>query len=291
MSLVTSLHTNAPSRRTVRRAVAGTVAVLAILALGAAGAARAQSAHAAHATPTHDAAPAAARGNEALHMLMTPTRPIAPGDSARAAAIAATLRASIAKYADTTAAVADGYRMFAPQIKNQRVYHFTRGWNAVQEAFRFDPAKPTSLLYTKGADGALHLVGGMYTAPKRWSADKLDQRIPLSIAHWHKHVNWCIPPRGQRTRWLERANGAPVFGPESPIATKAACDAVGGNFLADPLGWMVHANVMTSTDPAVIWGDDHAGHDMEDGMKHDMHDGMKHDGHDGMMMGGDSGGR
>jgi hypothetical protein len=173
--------------------------------------------------------------------------------------------------------------MFAPQIKNQRVYHFTRGWNAVQEAFRFDPAKPTSLLYAKGADGALHLVGGMYTAPKRWGADKLDERIPLSVAHWHKHVNWCVPPRGQRARWLERANGAPVFGPASPIATKAACDAVGGTFYADPLGWMVHANVMTSSDPAVIWGDDHAGHD--------MHDGMTHGEHDGMMMGGDASGR
>jgi len=213
-------------------------------------------------------------------MLMTPTRPVAQGDSARAAAIAATLRASIAKYADTTAAVADGYRMFAPQIKNQRVYHFTRGWNAVQEAFRFDPAKPTSLLYARGSDGTLHLIGGMYTAPKRWSADKLDERIPLSVARWHKHVNWCIPPRGQRARWLERANGAPVFGPESPIATKAACDAVGGTFYADPLGWMVHANVMTSSDPAVIWGDEHAGHD--------MHDGMTHGEHDGMMMEGDA---
>jgi len=179
--------------------------------------------------------------------------------------------------------VADGYRMFAPQIKNQRVYHFTRGWNAVQEAFRFDPAKPTSLLYARGSDGTLHLIGGMYTAPKRWSADKLDERIPLSVARWHKHVNWCIPPRGQRARWLERANGAPVFGPESPIATKAACDAVGGTFYADPLGWMVHANVMTSSDPALIWGDDHAGHD--------MHDGMTHGEHDGMMMGGDASGR
>jgi hypothetical protein len=281
MSFVTSLHTNAPSRRTVRRAALVSVVALSTVTLVAIRVARAQSAHAGHSTATHDAL--GGGGNEALHMLMTPTRPVAQGDSARAAAIAATLRTSIAKYADTTAAVADGYRMFAPQIKNQRVYHFTRGWNAVQEAFRFDPAKPTSLLYARGSDGTLHLIGGMYTAPKRWSADKLDERIPLSVARWHKHVNWCIPPRGQRARWLERANGAPVFGPESPIATKAACDAVGGIFYADPLGWMVHANVMTSSDPALIWGDDHAGHD--------MHDGMTHGEHDGMMMGGDASGR
>ena len=269
MPLVIPLHTNAPGRRTVRRAALASVVALGSLGLLATGVARAQGAHAEHGAATHAAA---ANGNEALHMLMRPTRSIAPGDSARAAAIAATLRASIAKYADTTAAVADGYRMFAPQIKNQRVYHFTRSWNAVQAAFRFDPAKPTSLLYTRGADGALHLTGGMYTAPKRWSADKLDQRIPLSVARWHKHVNWCVPAHGQEARWLERANGQPVFGPESPIATKPACDAVGGVFHPSLLGWMVHANVMTSTDPTAIWGDEHAGHDMHEGMKQDAHE-------------------
>jgi hypothetical protein len=278
MSLVTSHVTNAPAGRTVRRAVLASLSTLALAALGVAHAQTARqpsrSSGSRSLTPLNG-------GNEALHMLMTPKRPVAAGDSARAAAVAATLRASIARYADTSAAVADGYRMFAPQIKNQRVYHFTRGWNAVQEAFRFDPAKPTSLLYSKGADGTLHLIGGMYTAPKRFDVDKLDERIPLSIASWHKHVNWCVPPRGQTTRWLERANGAPVFGPESPIATKAACDSVGGMFYASPLGWMVHANVMESSDPATIWGDDHAGHDMHDGMKHDMHEGM--------MMGGDGG--
>jgi len=279
MSIVTSLLTNAPARRSVRRAALASLVALPILGAAALHVARAQSSHEAHADG--EVARVGTAGNEALHMVMTPKRPVSAGDSARAAGVAATLRESIAKYVDTAAAVADGYRMFAPQIKNQRVYHFTRGWNAVQEAFRFDPAKPTSLLYTKGPDGSLHLVGGMYTAPKRFDVAKLDERIPLSIAQWHKHVKWCVPPRGQGARWLERANGAPVFGPESPIATKADCDAVGGTFYADPLGWMVHANVMTSSDPAVIWGDHHAGHD--------MHDGMKHEEHEGMMMGGDGG--
>jgi hypothetical protein len=279
MSIVTSLLTNAPARRSVRRRALASFVALSILGAAAPRAAHAQGSHEAHADG--DVARVGAAGNEALHMVMTPKRPVSAGDSARAATVATTLRASIAKYADTATAVADGYRMFAPQIKNQRVYHFTRGWNAVQEAFRFDPAKPTSLLYTKGVDGSLHLVGAMYTAPKRFDPAKLDERIPLSIAQWHKHVKWCVPPRGQGARWLERANGAPVFGPESPVATKADCDAVGGTFYADPLGWMVHANVMTSSDAAVIWGDHHAGHD--------MHDGMKHEEHEGMMMGGDGG--
>ena len=254
--------TNAPRGRSVRRAVLLSLLALPVLVVASRGIARAQTVHGA------DHEPAMATDGSALHMEMTPVRPLAPGDSARAAAVAAELRSAIAKYRDTTTAVADGYRMFAPQIKNQKVYHFTRGWSAVQEAFRFDPAKPSSLLYTKGPDGAFVLVGGMYTAPKRFSLDKLDERIPLSVARWHKHVNWCVPPRGQGTRWLERTNGQPVFGPESPIATKQACDAVGGVFHQSLLGWMVHANVMTSNDPAVIWGDEHAGHDMHDGMKH-----------------------
>ena len=263
--------TNAPRGRSVRRTALLALVTLPALVVGSRGVARAQTAHA------HGGDAASATDAAALHMVMTPLRAPAPGDSARAAAVAAELRRAILPYADTAAAVADGYRMFAPQIKNQRVYHFTRGWNAVQEAFRFDPAKPTSLLYTKRPDGRLALVGGMYTAPKRFDLEKLDERIPLSVARWHKHVNWCVPGRGQRERWLERANGQPVFGPESPIATRKACDAVGGVFFESPLGWMVHANVMTSGDPAAIWGDEHAGHDMHDGMKGDVHDGMQHD--------------
>jgi hypothetical protein len=262
--------TNAPRGRTGRRAALLALFALPVLAVASRGGARAQTADAGDGS-------AMARDASALHMEMTPRRPASTRDSIRAAAVAAELRQAIMKYRDTATAVADGYRMFAPQIKNQKVYHFTRGWSAVQAAFRFDPSKPTSLLYAKGADGVFILVGGMYTAPKRFDLDKLDERVPLSVARWHKHVNWCVPPRGQAARWLERANGQPVFGPESPIASRKACDAVGGVFYESPLGWMVHANVMTSNDPAAIWGDDHAGHDMHDGMKGDMHDGMGHD--------------
>jgi len=225
----------------------------------------AREAHASHGSPAPD--------NARLHMEMTPFRALAPDDSARAASVTATLRASLAKYADTTAVVADGYKMFAPEMKQQKVYHFTSSWHAVKEAFRFDPAAPTSLLYHKAPDGRFVLIGAMYTAPKRFGVDRLDARVPTSIARWHKHVNWCIPPTGARERWLERRDGQAVFGPESPIATKAACDAVGGVFHESVFGWMVHANVMAGDDPAVVWGDEHAAHDMHEGMK--MGDGIR----------------
>lgn len=189
-----------------------------------------------------------------LHMRMTPTRSPTHDDSTRARKLAAEIRAAIARYADTSAAVADGYRMFLPGVKQQRIYHFTSRRNAVAESFRFDPTKPTSLLYERRA-GGLHLVGAMYTMPRRASMDRLDERIPLSIGRWHQHVNWCLPRLGEMSRWTERRDGKPLFGPESPIATKSACDAVGGRFHDVLFGWMIHANVFAGDDLATIFGE------------------------------------
>jgi hypothetical protein len=196
-------------------------------------------------------------GNEALHLVMSPARTPTHADSARALALVQQLRASLAKYGDTAAAVADGFRLFAPQVKQQHVYHFTNYRNAFLAAFRFDPAKPTSILYTRDASGQMHLVGAMYTAPKRISLEALDGRVPLSIARWHKHVNWCIPARGENSRWTETKDGVPVFGPESPIATQSACDAVGGRFYESPFGWMVHANVFAGDSLSTIFAHEH----------------------------------
>jgi hypothetical protein len=97
----------------------------------------------------------------------------------------------------------------------------------------------------------------MYTAPARLGDDELDQRIPLSVARWHEHVNWCIPPRGAIERWRDSTAGRPVFGPQSPIATADGCAAVGGRFLPRIFGWMVHVNAFASDDPRVIWAVHH----------------------------------
>ena len=192
-----------------------------------------------------------------LHMEVTPLRKATSADSARALKVAKELRASIAKYADTAAAARDGYRMFAPTLKTQKTFHFTKKSHAFKEAFRFDPAKPTSLLYEKDSIGRLKLVGAMYTMPKRASAAKLDERLPLSIAQWHKHVNWCVPGKKNQERWLEKKNGLPVFGPESAIATKAECEKAGGEFKENIFGWMVHANVFAGENLGAIFGHHH----------------------------------
>lgn len=215
------------------------------------------------------ALPPALGDHGALHMEMSPVRAGTAADSLKAARIATEVRVAIEKYRDTSVAVADGYKLFLPELKSQKVYHFTNNWLALQEAFRFDPTKPTSILYTKDSSGHFTLVGVMFTAPKRFGFDKLDARVPLSIARWHKHVNWCVPAKGDAERWLERKNGEPLFGPESATATKKACDALHGVFHENVFGWMLHANVNAGDSPAKIWGDEHAARDMHSGMKMD----------------------
>lgn len=187
------------------------------------------------------------------HMRMTPLRRGTHADSVRAAELVAEMREDLAKYKDVRVALADGFREFLPNIP-QPTYHFTNYQWAIAEAFRFDPAKPTSLLYRKNADGSFTLTGVMYATRQAAPEEELDSRIPLSIARWHQHVNWCMPKRGEQARWSEMRDGKPVFGPASPIATYQACQAVGGEFHPNLFGWMVHANVFESDDPAVIWG-------------------------------------
>jgi hypothetical protein len=192
----------------------------------------------------------------AAHMEMTKLSAKNTADSIRAAKLVIELRASIAKYTHVNLAIADGFRQFAPQIKNQHVYHFTNYSWALENAFRFNPEKPTSLLYKKDAAGSFVLIGAMYTAPRRFTESQLDERVPLSVAQWHKHVNWCLPPKGNPSLWQMKKNDRPVFGPLG-VSTEKECEAAGGKFEPEVFGWMVHANVFASDDPRVIWHDDH----------------------------------
>ncbi len=187
------------------------------------------------------------------HMTLTPLRPRSPADSIRTAQLVAQIRTALARYRDVRVAEADGFRKFLPSVK-QPIYHFTSWRWALRAGRRFDSTRPTSLLYREGPGGTLVLAGAMYTAPARTSLDALDQRIPLSVARWHEHVNWCLPPRGQRERWRETRDGKPLFGPKSPIATAEACNAAGGRFVPRLFGWMVHVMAFESDDPNVIWG-------------------------------------
>jgi hypothetical protein len=204
------------------------------------------------AAAVHEAMSGPMKAAHAAHILLTPRRATTPDDSVRAARVLAALERGIAKYADVRAAEADGYRQFLPSVP-QRVYHFTSRRRSVGEAFAFDPARPSSLLYEKTPDGRFTLVGAMYHAPRRLSLDQLDERVPLSVARWHRHVNLCVPRRGEAARWRETRDGVPRFGPLGRIATRAECEAADGRFIENLFGWMLHVNPFAA-DPAEVWG-------------------------------------
>jgi hypothetical protein len=204
------------------------------------------------------------------HMYLTPARPAQPGDQSKADAIVAAAKTAMAPYQDYHQAEADGYQIFLPNVP-QPLYHFTnykQGWAA---RTGFDPLKPTSLLYQKTADGGYKLIGAMYTDRVDAPEDELNDRIPLSIAHWHQHVNFCKAPAGQASAYF---GPNAKFGLMGSISTREACEAAGGKFLPHVFGWMVHVYPY-ETDPKDIWStsDDHAsGHD---NMSHSAMPGMK----------------
>ncbi len=215
------------------------------------------------------AKPMAGMAHMVGHMFMTNLRPQQPGDQQRADAIVADAKTAMAPYEDYRKALADGYEIFLPDIP-QPQYHFTKAEYGLAARTHFDPLKPTSLLYKKTADGGYKLVGAMYTDRKDAGEDELNERIPLSVARWHQHTNFCKAPAGQK---------AAYFGPDAKfgllgsITTKEACEAAGGEFHPVIFGWMVHVYPY-ETDPKRVWStdDDDDGHD---NMDHSAMPGMK----------------
>ncbi|MGA2047854.1 MAG: hypothetical protein ABSG96_09175 [Terracidiphilus sp.] len=203
------------------------------------------------------------------HMYLTSLRPLKTGDKEKADGIVAAAKTAMAPYHDYRKALADGYEIFLPNIP-QPQYHFTNYQSGHEAATHFDPLKPTSLLYTKTADGGYKLVGAMYTDRVDANEDELNDRIPLSIARWHQHTNFCKAPPDRKAEYF----GADAkFGLMGSITTREACEAAGGEFHPHIFGWMVHVYPY-ETDPRKIWStdDDDHGHD---NMDHSMMPGMK----------------
>jgi len=192
------------------------------------------------------------------HMKMTTLRELQPGDQEKADQVVDAARKAAEKYADYRAAVGDGYKIFLPNLP-QKQYHFTNYRYAFEAAFNFNAEHPTSLLYEKHGDD-YKLIGVMYTAPKNANWNELDQRIPLSIAQWHAHVNMCLPPSDRKNEaWGQNSK----FGLAGSITTKADCDAAGGKFMPQIFGWMVHVYPLEQT-PADMWSVERQAHDHMD---------------------------
>jgi hypothetical protein len=169
------------------------------------------------------------------HMKMTALRQPQKKDAARAQQVVDAARKTSEKYLDYHTALNDGYKIFLPDVP-QKMYHFTNYGYALEAAFRFNPEHPTSLLYEKRGDD-YKLIGVMYTAPKRFTEDQLDQRIPLSVAQWHEHVNFCAPPSDRKKEMMAPH---PQFGLRGSITTGEGCEAAGGIFHPVIFNWMVH---------------------------------------------------
>src|SRR5579859_2799607 len=186
------------------------------------------------------------------HMDMTALRQSKPGDADRAKQIAEEARKAAEKYIDYHAALADGFEIFLPNLP-QKIYHFTNKRYAMEAVVHFNAEHPTSLLYEKHGDD-YKLIGVMYTAPKRLTEDQLDARVPLSVAQWHEHVNFCKAPAGMTLMQKKEAylGHNAQFGLKGSINTQEACDAAGGQFIPVVFNWMVHVYPFEK-DQASIW--------------------------------------
>jgi hypothetical protein len=172
----------------------------------------------------------------ANHMCITPLRPKQPGDEERAKALVAQVKATVEKYRDYKKAIADGYIQGNPEVV-QPQYHFTNNANIRLADTQFDPARPSSLLYRQTPTQHFKLEGVMFTDSTSATEDELNQRIPLSIARWHEHTNFCGAPANK----VKDYHGAhPKFGMFGSIHTAEACKAEGGIFMPVIFSWMIH---------------------------------------------------
>jgi hypothetical protein len=202
------------------------------------------------------------------HMYMTTLRAAKADDQKKTDDLIAAAKTAIAPYQDYHKALADNYEIFLPNVP-QAQYHFTNYAHALEARTHFDPLKPTSLLYKKTTDGGYKLVGAMYTDRVEATEDELNDRIPLSIARWHQHINFCKAPAGQKAGYF----GVDAkYGLRGSIISKEACDTAGGEFHAHVFGWMVHVYPF-ETESKKIWStNDDEGHD---NMDHSAMPGMK----------------
>ena len=170
------------------------------------------------------------------HMCITPMRAKQPGDEEKAKAVVAEVKAAIEKYKDYKKALADGYQIANPKLE-QPQYHFNNEANVRLAESKFDPAKPSSLLYRRTPTQRYKLEGVMFTDRVDASEEELNQRIPLSVARWHQHTNFCAAPA---EKVKEYHGEHPKFGMFGSIHTKEACQAEGGTFFPVMFTWMIH---------------------------------------------------
>jgi hypothetical protein len=178
--------------------------------------------------------PAMKMGN---HMQMSLQSKPLPADEQRAREILAAAREVLVRYADVNLALRDGYKAFHPTGRVGEEVHYTNYRFARKEQQHIDYRQPGSILYRRTADG-MKAVGVMYTAPRDSTPEQLNAVAPLSIATWHRHVDFCGGPRSLPLS--EQFGPQAQFGPQGRIHTEDACKAAGGLWIPVVFGWMTH---------------------------------------------------
>jgi len=96
----------------------------------------------------------------------------------------------------------------------------------------------------------MQVVGVMYTAPQDATAEQLDAIVPLSIATWHRHVDFCGGPRSLPLN--EQFGPHAQFGMRGSIHTEEACTQAHGLWIPVVFGWMTHVYPNAKA-PGEIW--------------------------------------
>jgi hypothetical protein len=160
-----------------------------------------------------------------------------PGDEQRAEEIVTLARGVLVRYADVNVALRDGYKPFHPTGRLGEEVHYTSYRFARKERQHIDYRQPGSILYKRTADG-MKAVGVMYTAPRDSTPEHLNEIAPLSVATWHRHVDFCGGPRTLPVS--EQFGPGAQFGPQGSIHTEDACQAARGLWIPVVFGWMTH---------------------------------------------------
>jgi len=188
------------------------------------------------------------------HMQMSLKGKPQAGDKQSAERIVNAARSVVAHYSDVNTALRDGYRPFHPTGKLGEEVHYTNyRYNRLEQRHvHYD--HPGSILYKRTPEG-MKAVGVMYTAPQDSTPEHLNEVAPLSVATWHRHVDFCGGPRSLP---LEEQSGQHAqFGVQGSIHTEEECKEAHGLWIPVVFGWMTHV-YPTAKSPNDVW----AGMDM-----------------------------
>jgi hypothetical protein len=199
------------------------------------------------------------------HMQMSLKAATQPGDEQRAEQIVATAKKVVAHYADVGTALRDGYKPFHPTGTMGEEVHYTNYRYARLERQQVDYEHPGSILYKRTPTG-MEAVGVMYSAAQNATPEQLNAAVPLSVATWHRHVDFCGGPSNLPVN--EQFGPHAQFGFKGSIHAEAACEAAQGLWIPVVFGWMTHV-YPNSKDPGAVWAGMHmqmnAGTDGEPG--------------------------